>query len=189
MNQHMCMCIRRAPACHVLEDSNNAYVHSLPFGTGGVNGPTLATRMGNHPGNPLEKHYSKRTDGTNIDLDTYLGISFRRRIKPFTLSWAAGTSSPYILSSSEAHDCVRGFLKTNFDWSVFGAYLYSFPSKGGSSPHTLFDLRLAFSTFTNRIVFGKLRCPGKHKIDYRVSTVIDGKRTGRVGDVRERAQP
>ena len=52
----MCMCIRRAPACHVLEDSDNAYVHSLPFGTGGENGTTLATRMDNHPGTPPEKH-------------------------------------------------------------------------------------------------------------------------------------
>ena len=50
------MCIRWAPACHVLEDSDNAYVHSLPFGTGGESGPTRATRMGNHPGNPSEKH-------------------------------------------------------------------------------------------------------------------------------------
>ena len=40
----------------MLEDSDNAYVHSLPFGTGGESGPTLATRMGNHPGNPSEKH-------------------------------------------------------------------------------------------------------------------------------------
>ena len=132
----------------------------FPFGIWWCNGTMRATRMDNHPGNPLEKHISKRTDGTNIDLDTYLAISFRRRIKPFTLSWAAGTSSTYILSSSEAHDCVRGLIKTNSKLSVFGAYLYSFPSKGGSSPHTLFDLRLAFSTFTNRIVFGKLRCPG-----------------------------
>ena len=81
----------------------------FPFVSGGESGATRATRMDNHPGNPLEKHNSKRTDGTNIDLDTYLAISFRRRIKPFTLSWAAGTSSTYILSSSEAHDCVRGF--------------------------------------------------------------------------------
>ena len=97
-----------------LNDSVNAYEHTLSFWC-----LVVYTEQRGRPGwitipaTPWKNTTAKRTDGTNIDLDTYLGISFRRRIKPFTLSWAAGTSSPYILSSSEAHDCVRGFIKTN----------------------------------------------------------------------------
>ena len=124
--------------------------------------------MDNHPGNPLEKHISKRTDGTNIDLDTYLAISFRRRIKPFTLSWAAGTSSTYILSSSEAHDCVRGFIKTNFEIVGIRRVLVFLSFQRWIKPsHSLRpSAGLFYLHKSNRI--WETALSGKHKNDYRL---------------------
>ena len=158
----------------------------FPFVSGGVYGATRATRMDNHPGNPLEKHNSKRTDGTNIDLDTYLAISLRRRLKPSTLSAAAGASSPYVLTNSEAHDCVRGLIKRNFDWSVFGVYLFPFLPKVDQA--LTVSSTFGWSCLPSHIEsFGKLRCLGnKHGSILEVSKIA-GMRTGRVGDVRERA--
>ena len=158
----------------------------FPFVSGGESGATRTTRMDNHPGNPLEKHNSKKNRRNEYRPGHVFGYFLPTAHQDLhTLLGRRHVQYVYSFEFRSSRLC-EGISKDEFEIVGIRRVLVFLSFQRWIKPsHSLRpSAGLFYLHKSNRI--WETALSGKHKTTTDFSVIV-GKRTGRVGNVRERA--